>query len=188
MRDSRARFNLLSVVAVRFAALGKIERALEIAQENPFEDEQNQALTQIAVICADDENEEGIRQAINAVSEENARAVALIRAGDAKHKQEKNEEALKLLNEANDLAKNISRPSARTETLNEIAKRFFEYGENEKARETAGESFRSIWKILDESHQAVALSDLAEVYEMCKFELNDEEKQTVRARLRKADI
>lgn len=187
IQDSRSRFSLFSSIAVRFARLGQIERALETALENPVADEHQNALLQIAVVCADQENDDAVQQSIKAIADNEFRAYALINISDVEFKKERKSEAVNLLNEAHNLTENISRPAALTNLLNEIAKRFYEYGETEKAREAAAESFQAFRRILDESHRAVAFLRLAEIYESCKFELNEAERLEISTMLRKAE-
>ncbi|MGI9035786.1 MAG: tetratricopeptide repeat protein [Pyrinomonadaceae bacterium] len=187
VRDSRLRFNLLGVIAARFAAFEKNERALEIALENPSEDERNNALAQIAVICANQGNDEAARSAVSAIEDENTRAIALLSVSDAETSTDENEKAANFLNEATSLVKNIQQPSARSQALNEIAERFFKAGDAEKSRLAAAESLQAVKQITDESLRAVALLRLAEVFEICKFELNDAERQTISTLIRKAE-
>ncbi|MGI8469467.1 MAG: hypothetical protein ACR2N3_13540 [Pyrinomonadaceae bacterium] len=187
IRDSRLRFNLFGIIAERFAALGKIERALEIALENPIGDERNSALTQIAIVCANNENDELARQSVSAIEDENTRAIALISVSNAENATNNFDQSLNLLNEAFSLIKNIHQPAARSAALNEIAKRFSKYGETEKARDAAAESLHSVKQIIDESHRAVALLHLAAIYETCDFQLKDDERQTISAMLQKAE-
>lgn len=180
IRDSRARFNIFGAIAVRFAMFEKPERAIEIALENPLESERNAALAQIARICALKGEEELSRQALNAIEEDASRMFALITLSDAKNKSEKRDEALQLLNEAETLSETVPQLASRSEAFNELAVRFQDYGETEKARAISIENLRTIARILDESHRAVALSHLAAVYENLGFELNEAERNILR--------
>ena len=186
VRDSRARFNLFGVIAARFAKLGKIERGLEIALENPSAEECNNALAEIAMACAAAGNFEMARQATGSIGDAGSQAIALINASDASDKQNANNEALNFLDKALSLVKNIVRPVIRAATLNEIVKRFFKYGEVEKTRLIAVESLQSVRQINDESHRAVGLLQLAEIYQACEFELNEAEKEIIGVMLQKA--
>ncbi|MGI8555616.1 MAG: hypothetical protein ACR2LT_04590 [Pyrinomonadaceae bacterium] len=187
VRDSQSRFSLLGHIAAQFAALGKVERALEIASENPLESERDDALTQIAVVCAKTGNDEMMRQSIAALSGENARTVALINVSDAENSTAENDTALKFLDEAFSLAENVPQPAARSVLFNEITKRFFKRGAAEKARQTASENLQTINQIRNESHRVVLILQLAEIYENCGFELNEAEKEIVAIMLRKAE-
>ena len=88
------------------------------------------------------------------------------------------------LDEAYAAAKNIQQPAARVVLFNEIAKRFCDGGETEKARRAAVENLQIVQQIRDESQRAVALLRLAETFEFCGFQMNDEERQIVGALLR----
>lgn len=186
VRDSKSRFHLLAIIAMRFAALGKAERALEIALENPIESERNDALAQIAIADVSNETEEALRQPLNLITNDNSRVYALLSVSNA-FKKSDDQQAAKFLNEALQIAENIEQPSARSAAFDEIAKRFFEVGEKEKARQIVLQSLDSIKKILDESHRATALLQLAEVFEICGFELNDAEQKTVSTMIRKGE-
>lgn len=185
IRDSRARFSVFGSIAARFAMFEKAERAIEIALENPLESERNAALAQIARICALKEEVELSKQSLNAIEDDSARMAALISLGDAKNKQEKREEALRYLNEAESLALSVPQLSVRSEALGEIAKRFFDYGEKEKARELLTESLRAITQILDQSHKATALANLSVLFDSFGVELNETERSLLLGILRK---
>lgn len=187
VRDSSSRFHLLAVIAIRFALLGKSERAFEIALENPVESERNDALTQIAAVFAGAENEEMLRQPINAITNDNSRVFAFISVSDGFSKLNEKEQTINFLNEALHVTESIEQPAARAAAFGEIAKRFFDLDEKEKAREIVSQSLESIKKILDESHRAIALLHLAEVFETCGFELNNSDRQTVSTMIRKGE-
>lgn len=185
-RDSRAKYNLFTTIAVSFASYEKPERAIEIAQENPDESEQISALSQIAQVLASQGNDVLARQSLNAIPEDSQRLFALIGVSDAKNGAENREEAIRLLNEAAQLAESIPQLSARSQALNELANRFHNYGETEKAREISHENLETISEIRDESIRAVALANLAELYEDAKFELTEPEKEILYTMIRKA--
>lgn len=187
IRDSRSRFNVLAGVAVRFAAFEKAERGIEIALENPNEEERHSALTQIAQICVAQGKDDLARQALNAFEEDSARMFALIALSDTKNKLEKNDEALQFLNEAYALCEIVPQLSLRSTVLNELAARFASFGETEKAREIALENLQIISRILDESHKAIALAHLAGVYENLDFESGEAEKKVLETMLRRAE-
>jgi tetratricopeptide (TPR) repeat protein len=187
IRDSQARFNVFSEIAIRFAMFDKTERAIEIALENPIESDRNSALAQIARICVLRDEDEFPRQALEGIEDDASRMFALIALSDTKNKSEKNDEALHLLNEAEALCETVPQLASRSEAFNEFAIRFHKYGETGKARELCLENLRTISRILDESHKAVALAQLAEIYETLGFELNEAEQEVLRTILRKAN-
>ncbi|MBA2494263.1 MAG: hypothetical protein H0V31_06170 [Acidobacteria bacterium] len=187
IRDSRARFNLWSVIAVQFAKFQKAERAIEIAQGNIEETEQMSALAQIAQVCTLQGNDELARQAINAIVEDSNRMFALIGASDAKNRLGEREKAIKFLNEAATLCETVPQLASRSAAYNEFTKRFEEYGENAKARELSHENLETIAQIRDGSTRAVTLSRLAEVYAQENFSLTDGEKEILQTMIRKAE-
>ncbi|HZH34358.1 MAG TPA: hypothetical protein VEX64_05920, partial [Pyrinomonadaceae bacterium] len=150
IRDSKARFNLFATIAVRLAQFGRFERAIEIAVENPVEESRNAALVQIAAICAANQKEELARQAANAIEVLAARQNALIGISDGEIKNGEAEKSLQTLEEAHSLTEEVGQFSLRSEALNQIAVRFVERGEREKAGAVLHENLRVIQTILDD--------------------------------------
>lgn len=186
-RDSRAKFGLFTTIAVQFARYEKPERAIEIAQESADEAEQIAGLTQIAQVLTLQGKDDLARQSLNSIAEDSQRLFAIIAVSDAKNKAEKREEAINLLNEAAQLAETVPQLSARSQAFNELANRFVIYDESDRARELSHENLETIAEIRDESIRAVALANLAALYESAKFELSDAEKETIYTMIRKAE-
>ncbi|MGC2237708.1 MAG: hypothetical protein WA584_16210 [Pyrinomonadaceae bacterium] len=176
IRSSQTRFRLWSTISVLFARYEKPERAIEIAQEIPDEDEQTSALSQIAQVLTSQEKDDLARLALSAIAEDSQRLFALIGVSDAKNQLEKREEAVEILNEAAHLAETVSQLSPRSSAYNELARRFSEYGETDRAREISHENLETISQIRDEGNRAVALANLAAFYEQSEFDLTDAEK------------
>lgn len=188
VRSSRARFTLFGRIAVVFAHFERAERAIEIAQESADETEKSSALAQIAQVCAAQDRDELARQAINAVAEDAEKMFALIGVSDAEELAQKRGEAIETLNEAAHLAETVPQLSARSQAFNELAKRFAEYGETERARELSLENLRTIEQIRDETVRAVALARLADVYQAANLELDEREKAILQLMLRRAEF
>lgn len=187
-RDSRARFALYAAIAAQFARFGRGERAIEIAQEIPDENEQMSALAQIAATCAALEKDETARLALAAIGEERQKASALIAVSDAKRAAGKSDEALAVLDEAFHQAGLIPQLTARSSILNLLARRYADHGRAEKARNITHENFAAIAEIRDQSTRAVALAALAEVFEEKGFTLTAEEREILAVLVRKAEI
>jgi len=186
IRDSRARFNLLASVAVQFAGIDKPERAIEIAQDIGDLNEKTSALSQIARISTTIKKDAAARQAVNAIAEDAERMFALIGISDEKSKQGNAAEAVEILNEAAHLAETVPQLSARSTAYNELAKRFNEYGETEKARNVSHENLETIAQIRDETTRAVALVQLNDVYEGANFQLTESEKTILQTLIKRA--
>lgn len=184
-RDSKAKYSVLGSVAVRYAILEKPERAVEIALENPVEDERYTALRQIARICALKNKEELSNFALKNISDETAQISALIALSDAKEKDGKRVESLKHLAEAESLAQAIPQLVIRAESLGELAARFGRFGEKEKSRELLVENLKTVTRILDESHKAVALANVAALYDSFGFKPDETERSLITPMLRK---
>jgi tetratricopeptide (TPR) repeat protein len=186
-RDSRAKFALFSTLAALFASYEKPERAIEIAQDISSEDEQTSALAQIAQIATLKGEDGFAQQAIQAIGEDSKRLAAFIGVSDALKSMDKTEDAVAALNEAAHLAETVPQLASRSTAFNELARRFAEHGETERAREITHENLETIAQIRDESSQAVALAVLSEIYESNNFVLTDAEKQILQGIIRKAD-
>jgi hypothetical protein len=186
-RDSRSKFALFSTIAALFASYDRAERAIEIAQEIPNEDEQTSALAQIAQIATLNGEDALAQQAVHAIGEDAQRLAAYIGISDALRKMDKTEDAVKTLNEAAHLAETVPQLASRSTAFNELAKRFADYGETARAREITHENLETIAAIRDESSQSVALAVLAGIYESNNFALTDAEKQILQGIVRKAD-
>ncbi|HXG83867.1 MAG TPA: hypothetical protein VNI84_07560 [Pyrinomonadaceae bacterium] len=187
IRDSRARFGLLASVAVQFAGIDKPERAIEIAQSITDETEQTSALSQIAQVSTTLKKDETARLSINAIREDSRRMFALINVSDEKRKQGKAEESIEILNEAAHLAETVPQLSARSAAYNELAKRFYEYAEIEKARSVSRENLETIAQIRDETTRAVALAKLNDFYEQADFQLTEPEKTIISTLTRRSE-
>lgn len=186
IRNSRERYGLWATIAVEFALIEKPERAVEIAQEIPDEKSQTNALAQIAQVCITQNRDELARQSLNSIGDDAQRMFALLGTSDAKNKAGKGEESLIYLREAETLCETVPQLASRSAAYNELAKRFFEYGDPEKARQLLHENLETIAEIRDESSRAVTLAQLGDFYEELKFELNDAEKEILQRLVRQA--
>ncbi|HXH71035.1 MAG TPA: hypothetical protein VNI60_11955 [Pyrinomonadaceae bacterium] len=185
-RDSRARFKIFGAIAIQFARFEKAERAIEIAQENIDETEKMTALASIAQVCTLQGRDEIARQSINAIRDDAQRLFALIGVSDAKNKSNEKEKAVEILSEAAALGETVPQIASRSSAYNELATRFREYGDGERAREISLENLKIISQIRDESSRAVALAQLSNVYDEAEFTLNDAEKGILRTMIQKA--
>jgi tetratricopeptide (TPR) repeat protein len=187
IRDSRARYNLWATIAVEFARVEKADRAVEIAQEIIDETSQTSALKQIAMVCTLQNKDELARQAVGAIGDDAQKMFALVGISDAQNKAGKTEEALSVLHEAETLCETVPQLASRSAAYNEFAKRFYDYGDTEKARELLRENLETISNIRDESVRVTALARLADFYDGLKFDLNDAEKAILETLVRKTE-
>lgn len=186
-RDSRARYGLLASIAVQFAAFDKSDRGVEIALENKDPDQQMAALSQIAQILTHKKEDDLARQTINLIAEDSNRVFALIAVADAKNKLGETSDSLALVDEAATLAETVQQYSARSGVLNGIAERYVAHGQPEKARSLSLENLNVISQIRDESSQAAALANLADVFIAGDLDLQDAEKERLRIMVQSAD-
>lgn len=176
IRDSMARFALLGTVAVQFAKFGKAERAIEIAQANISESDKMSSLANIAQVCTMQGKDESARQAVAAIADDAQKMFALIGISDAKNELGERENAIAFLHEAATLCETVPQLASRSAAYNELSKRLNEYGETAKARELSHENLETIAEIRAEHTRAVALVQLADIYEKENFTLTDAEK------------
>ena len=187
IRDSRARFGLWGTIAVEFARFEKAERAIEIAQEVLDENSQTSALSQIAQACTFQNKDDFARQAAASIADDAQKMFALIGISDAHTKIEKKDEALKFLREAEALSETVPQLASRSAALNELAKRFYDYGDAQKARELLHENLETVSNIRDESSRSVALAQLSDYYEQFEFNVTEAEKEILQTMIRKAE-
>jgi tetratricopeptide (TPR) repeat protein len=187
IRNSQARFNLWSSIAVLFARYEKPERAVEIAQEIIDLDTQMSALSQISQALTLQGKDDLARQAIKAIAEDSNRLFALIGVSDAKNNLEKRDEAVEFLNEAAHLAETVPHLAPRSAAFIELARRFQDYGETERARKLSHENLETIAEIRDESSRAVCLANLAGLYEQSNFDLTGEEEKILQEMTKRKD-
>lgn len=176
-RDTAAKNALFSSIAIQFAGYGKDERAMEIAQDNEDDGQHLSALAQIAQIAATQGNLDAAKQALNAIFDDAHKIFALIGVSDAVKKNGDDAAALSLLDEANEAAETIPQLASKTSAYVELSTRYDANGQPEKARTAAANAFHSITELRDEANRSAKLAELANVYERCGFELNDEEKE-----------
>ena len=186
-RDSRARLALFTSIAAQFAGFEKGERAIEIAQQIPDENEQMKALGQIAQILTIQKNDELARQAIRAIPEDASRVFAFIGASDAAGKNDDTDKAKGFLDEAAALAETVPQLASRSAAYNEIAKRLADFGANAKAGEVSQLSLETIAAIRDESSRAVALVDFSVLIEETGLALGEVDRDILNSMVRRTD-
>ncbi len=175
-RDSRARNALMATIAAQFAGFGKTEKATEIVLENQDPNEKTSALSQIAQILTMQNEDDLARQTINLIDEDADRVFALIALADTKEKLNKKDSAAALLDEAAVLSGSVPQLASRSLALNEIAARFADHGDTEKARDIALKNLAVIAEIRDESSRSASLAAVSAIYKNANLEINAEEK------------
>ena len=111
---------------------------------------------------------------------------ALTGISDVYNTAGKNDEALSVLREAETLCETVPQLASRSVAYNELARRFSDYDDSDKARELMHENLETISNIRDESVRVVALARLADFYDALKFDLSDAEKEILESLVRKA--
>lgn len=184
VRNSREKFSTANSIAVQLASCGETERAIEVALENPADDERFSALARIAYTSATENKTDSARRAISEITDEGKRLEALISLSDAESKKGSSAEALNLLQEVYSQIETVNQMSLRVPMLNELAVRFYKAGETETARRIIRENIKNISKIFDESLKATALASLSTVYEKLEIQPDEAEKNDLLTLLR----
>lgn len=187
-RDSRAKNSVFASIAVAFANAEKAERALEIAQENRSEADRISALARLAQVFVYQNKIEIARQAINAIEDDAQRISAFIGAAEMSKQKGDADGAKAYLNEAANLIETVPQFTVRAETLDEIIRRFYEFGDAAKARELALENLRTISQIRSAGSRVAALARLSDFYERDDSELNEKEREILDAIIRKTEV
>jgi len=186
-RDSRARNALLASIATQFAGFGKTERGVEIAFENPDPNERTGALTQIVRILTIQNEDELARQTLDEIDDDAGRLFAFIGMADVKRSQDKSGESIAFLDEAALMADSIPQLASRSGVLNEIAARFAEQGQTEKAREIISQNMSLISEILDNSSQAALLASIVDILDDSGMQISESDREHLRHFVRKTD-
>jgi tetratricopeptide (TPR) repeat protein len=186
IRDSKARFQVYSSIAVQFARVGKFERAMEMAHEIPDPGLEKSTLVNIAQVCVLRSEDEHFRQAVNALEQESDRVAGFISASDAKSSLGLTEEAIALVDEAAEMLESVPQIISRSELQMEIAGRYHFYGAEGKSRDAATAGLNIVPEILGDGNRAIALCELSEIYDRAGFEVSEAEKEVLEGIVRKA--
>lgn len=178
-RSSRARNELMATIAAQFAGFGKTKIATEIALENQDPNEKTTALSQIAQILTMQNEDDLARRTLNLIDEDADRVFALIATADAKEKLNEKDTAITLLDAAVSLSENVPQLASRSLALNEIAARFADYVNTDKAREVSLKNLAVIADIRDESSRAASLAAVSSIYRRAELEITTEEKNAL---------
>ena len=179
IRDSRTRNSLMAAIAAQFAVFENGERAAEVAQTNSDARENWSALSQIAQILTLQKKDEAARDTIELIDDDSSRVNALIMMSDAKQRLGESETAIELLDEAVSWAETIPQFVARSAAFMEISSRFAAHGLNDRIKSIGLTNLENIVEIKDESSQASAVANLAEVYSKAELPLGDDEKHLI---------
>ncbi|MBX3244925.1 MAG: hypothetical protein KF685_10750 [Acidobacteria bacterium] len=182
-RDSKAKFALFGNIATQYAAFGKGERAIEIAEGIEDDEQSTSALSQVAYIMTTQNADDTAQASLRSIPAETDRVFALIAISNAARKNNENEKALSFLNEAAETAEGVQQIAARANAYSEIAVSLLELDEKEKARETASLTLQEIAQMRDEGMRSVALANLAGLYQKAGFTLSDKDNELLKALL-----
>ncbi len=179
-RDSKAKFALFGTIAAQYAGFQRGERAIEVAESIEDDEQVMLALGQVARILTTQGNDEQARQALNAIAMDQNRSLALIGMSDAAAKEGNTDKAKALLDEAAALIEEVPQMSARSAALGEIVGRFVELGDIGRAGEIASVNIATISEIRGESTKAIALANLAGLFDRSELALTDADRAILR--------
>lgn len=178
-RDSRSRYSLFGTIAAQFAGFKKAERGIEIAQSIEDPPHRTAALSQIASVLTLQRNDAEARHALNAIEDDDDRAFAIIGMSDAKERIGERSDAIGLLDEAIHLIEEVPQLTARSAAYNQIAARYAEYGELQKAAVVCDLNLATIVEIRDEGSKVVALAGLADIGARYKLDLPETSERSL---------
>lgn len=184
-RSAQARFALMATIAAQFAGFGKSERAIEIASTIDDETQKINALTQIAAILTERNEDEHARHALRAIPDDANRAFALIAMSDQKVRNGEAEAAIALLDEAHHMVDTVPQLSSRSSAYNEIAGRYAGAGEAERANAALALNLETVSEIRDESRRVTALCEAAELCANHRSVFGEDERHFVAPVLRR---
>lgn len=179
IRNSKARYQVFRDIAIEFARVGKFERAMEIAQQNPDPALMRNALVNISQISVLRGEDELARQALAALGSEVDKVWGLLSASDAKESTGAREDAVALLDEASEESESIPQQIVKAEIRTEIAKRYQHYGLGDRAREAAAQCLAAVPEIMGDSNRAIALCDLSNLYDKYDYEVTGEDREVL---------
>jgi hypothetical protein len=169
----------LAAIAAQFAVFEKGERAGVIAQNNPDQEEQFSALSQIAQVLTLQNKDDLARDTIDMIGDDSHKVGALIMMSDVKQRLGDSDAAMALLDEAVSWADTIPQLVARSSAMIDISSRYAEHGLTDRVRKLGLSNLENINVIRDESSQAVAVASLSEVYSKADLTIGDEEKPLI---------
>ena len=178
-RDSRARFALFGSIAAQYAGFEKSERAIEIASAIEDDSYRTSALTQLCSIFELRRETEQARHALREITGDSDRAFALVGMSDANVNIGEFEAAIALLDEATHLVDEIPQLTARSWAYNEIARRYLDRGERQKALDIVSACLDILAQIRDESSRAVALASLSDLFSGRDLKLSANHQQAI---------
>lgn len=186
-RNTKSKFTLFGTMADRYADFGKFERAIEVANENTYEEIRNEALGNVARKSVLAGRDSEAQEAVALINDDVQKGLTLVTLCDAKRKVEDPEGAAEYLSEARRIGTAVEQPSMKSVILSQSARRYKIAGDAETARELFSESLFACEGILDSSNRVSSFAALADVLSELEFELNDSEKQMLRTMLLKSD-
>ncbi len=180
IRSTQARNQLIGTIATEFAELGKFERAIEIAQENPDEQQKNAALIRIVQISTAKNELEVERLTMKAINEVPETIAALTVTAETKIALDDKAGGAEKLNEARSLLDSIPLPLKRFEVLGELASLYEKGGNRDDARETLSEALRTVVDIRGNENRSMALFYLAQAFGETGNSLSTEDFETLK--------
>lgn len=186
IRDSQFRYKLFASIAVQFAQLKKFEQSIDIACKNPDMQQKNRALVQIAQTCALNDSDELIPQVLRYIEENSQRVIAMIAISDAKNTIGKKDDALKML--AGISIDKVLQLKPKAEFEQELAERFYAYGEVEKARELISNNMQTIKEMSGDGDRSIALIRFSSLFNKLNFEMSENELDVLHTLVKNSDL
>ena len=161
-RDHKTKFRLFTSIAAQFAGFEKGERAIEIAERIPDDEQRTAALVQIATILTTRKEDEQARQAFRSIADDGDRVFALIAMSDAKETNGDRAAAAEILQEAVELVETVPQLTMRVSAYSEIGNRMKKFGEAAVSKKLYNDALEAITELRDDSARVAAIASLSE--------------------------
>ncbi|MCS6875162.1 MAG: hypothetical protein RML33_10855 [Acidobacteriota bacterium] len=176
IRSTLMRNHALTLVAVRFANLTEIEKAILAAETINDDQEQKAAFSEMAKVLALRQEDELAEQITKMIPYELNRAETFINLFDIKTSLGQSEKATRFLKLAADSVDFIPQHSLQVRACCDLAERFIECGEIEEGIKFAKQALQMSLKMRNEALRVVCLGYVANVYRKNNLTLSEEEK------------
>ena len=179
-RDSRAKFVVMTAVAVQFAGFDKCERAIEVADTIPEETHKTNALSQIAQVASSEGSFELAEQAASEIDSELDRAITMVLAARAVSNSGDAEKSAELLSNASDAIAKLSEPTMRHSALTELSRAYFETGDQNNGILAFEKALAALLEVRNSTFQVSGLSDLSKLSEGFGIEVTDVHREILK--------
>jgi len=180
-RESRAKFVVMTAVAVQFAGFEKCERAVEIADTIPDETHKTNALSQIAQLAASQGLYQIAEHAAGEIDSELDRMITTVLMGRAASNSGDTEKSAELLSGASDAIAKLSEPTMRHSAFIELSRAYFETGDQNNGILTFEKALGALMEVRNSTFQVSGLSDVSKLSGEFGLEMTDAHREMLKS-------